>query len=130
MDSGAQHVVTNGSYLIPVMSMLEMDGSRNCQASSGVFGAGPLQVVNETGTSGSLWCGMIAPTNDERLNKGLDFRAGIEKADTFGAEHPLMAVASVEIGVNRFHVERNLAGSMSTVNDRQNARLAAPGTDC
>ena len=64
----------------------------------------------------------VAPRDHERLDPALVLRPRPEEAGALRRAEPLVAVAGVDVGAERLEVERQLAGRVRAVDDRERAR--------
>src|SRR5512142_140169 len=113
----------------PVMVFHKFDCCWNGQGRSGIFGARPLQDVDEARARRRLWCWMRTPAYDQRFHKLLSVASYKEKRCTFWRHHPFMTVAKSDICAQLLQVKRHLSRRMRRIDDRYDACLPRPSPD-
>src|SRR4051794_7024453 len=72
---------------------------------------------------------MPTPTNDQWLNRRLQFAPRIKERASLGAHQPLVTIAAVKIRAQCGQIKRNLPYRMCATNNSQNPRLSRPSTN-
>ncbi len=99
------------THRVPIVFPLEGDGRRHREKGGRVAGSLPLVALDERVSVGP------APADDERLDERLVLRPDVEERRALRRAEPLVAVAGVNVGVDRAEVNRNLTRRVRTVDD-------------
>ena len=112
------------------MLLAEGNGGGDGQDCGGVAGALHLKHVDKAGVAeGAAGLRVSGPAvaDGQGVDEGLQIAADVQEGRAFGGHQPFVAVAGVEIGVQRGQVQRDVTGGMGAVDDGIDATGAGMG---